>query len=163
MAIGLGLAHRKAIAKIYFYFSTANLVFKWVKLSANNDLTVVQSFKALLPWCGGDVPSQNCFSFCSWFLTFAYPSGPSHHLILLTSAVSFPFPIHLSTWSCLPLGSRDNSVQCLWWLPHFLQHLWLVFKTPWFRAPRNHLTILYKYTPFCYYEYWPFFELATNI
>lgn len=52
-------------------------------------------------------------SSCCHSLSFPYPLGPCHHLILLSSiaVVGLPFPVHLAAVTYLPLGSWDTLAQ----------------------------------------------------
>lgn len=116
MAIGLGLAYRKIVARIHFYSSTASVVFASTLMKPESSclqIMVWKLFKAWLLTVWWYVSCQNGLSFWCPSLPFPSPLGPGHHLVLLTgvSAVGLAFPVHLVILSYLPLGSWDAFAQ----------------------------------------------------
>lgn len=116
MAIGLGLAYMKMVARIHFYSSTASVVFASILMKPESSCLQIMAWKLFKAWLltvWWYVPSQNGLSFWCPSLPFPSPPGPGHHLVLLTgvNAVGLAFPVHLVILSYLPLGSWDASAQ----------------------------------------------------
>lgn len=148
MATGSGVAYRKATARIHFYSSIARLVLSLSQVVYKSwlDSCPKVCFNSLAVCSISDL-SQLLLSFSP----LPFPLGPSPS----------PRPPHLYRCYGSPLSSpschtelsstgelRHFCSECLWWLPHRLQRLWLLslaFQTPCFGVPRGLCYFLYKY------------------